>query len=344
MNILIVKFGALGDVLRTTPVLSALRKRHPGCRITWITDPGSAEALSDHPLIDRLSVWGVDASELLTSQSFDVAVNLDKDDGALDAVMSARAASRVGFGRDAAGALCALDANSDYALRLGQDDELKFRTNKKTYQQICFEQLGLHFAGEEYVFEPSDKDRQEAREHLRGLGVSRDRLRIGLNTGSGSRFAGKRLPEGTLVDLGDRLQRQLNAQVLLLGGADEIERNRSIASKFRQAPVNTGAHPIRRFAAIVGECDAIVSGDTTAMHIALAVRTPVVAYFGSTCAVEIDLYGRGRKVVSDLPCAPCYKKTCPIDDKEKCMKEITADKLFSELKGLLDDAGRLPRS
>lgn len=342
MNILLVKFGALGDVLRTTPLLPALRRRYPGCSITWMTDPGSACALQGHPDINRLAVWGADADRLLRTADYDLAINLDKDDGALDAVMAARSAVKVGFGRDASGALCALDKNSDYALRLGMDDELKFRLNRKSYQEISFEQVGLEFKGEEYRFGPGPKDWEAARRHLSGLGVREEALKIGLNTGSGARFAGKRLPEETLVGLGERLQRELGAQVLLLGGADEQERNRSIAARFRTPVFNTGAHAIHRFAAIVAECDAIVSGDTTALHVAVAVQTPVVVYFGSTCPVEIELYGRGRKIVSALPCAPCYKRVCPISETEKCMKDISAERIFEELKGVLSDARRFP--
>lgn len=342
MNVLLVKFGALGDVLRTTPLLPALQRRYPGCRITWITDAGSAVALQGRPEIDRLAVWGADGETVLSAERYDLAINLDKDDGALDAIMSARSAVKMGFGRDASGALCALDRNSEYALRLGLDDDLKFKINRKSYQQISFEQVGLVFGGEEYRFGPTPEDRRAARAHLNALGVHGDALKIGLNTGSGARFAGKRLPEETLVRVGERLQQELGAQVLLLGGADEEERNRSIRALFKHPPFHTGAHPIGRFAAIVAECDAIISGDTTAMHVALAVKTPVVAYFGSTCSAEIEMYGRGRKIVSTLPCAPCYKRVCPIEETEKCMKEISPEMLFGEVKGLLRDAGRLP--
>ena len=76
-----------------------------------------------------------------------------------------------------------------------------------------------------------------------------------------------------------------------------------------------------------------VTGDTTAMHIAIAVKTPVLAYFASTCAQEIELYGRGKKVVSGIACTPCYKKICPID--EQCMKDMKDEPLFREAKSLL---------
>ena len=105
--------------------------------------------------------------------------------------------------------------------------------------------------------------------------------------------------------------------------------------------VDTGSHPIRRFAAIVRACDLIVTGDTTALHMAIAVKTPVVAYFASTCAQEIEMYGRGHKIVSGISCAPCYKKICPID--EQCMKDMSVRQILNETKEWLSaHAARVP--
>jgi ADP-heptose:LPS heptosyltransferase len=337
-EILIVKLGALGDVLRTTPLLTALKRRSSASRVTWVVDERHAGVLRGNPMIDRLETYSEATLRRLSTQRFDVAINLDKDDEALETIGRAVAGRKMGFGRDSSGALCALDSRSDYAYRLGIDDELKFRLNKKTYQEISFEQVGLEFGGEEYVFDPGEASREHARRLLTELGVPASAPRIGLNTGSGARFAGKRLPVSTLVELAERFYERLGAAVLLLGGRDEIERNAEIASRCKTPVYNTGSHDIMRFAGIVGECALVVSGDTTAMHIAIAMKVPVAVYFASTCSAEIELYGRGRKVVSALPCAPCYKRVCPID--ELCMKEMKPDDLFGAAEALLERGAR----
>ena len=77
----------------------------------------------------------------------------------------------------------------------------------------------------------------------------------------------------------------------------------------------------------------MVSGDTIAMHIAIALRKLVVAIFGPTCAQEIELYGRGRKIVSKLECSPCYKREC---NKEiNCMSTISLDEVYHAVLDLL---------
>ncbi|MBI4432043.1 MAG: glycosyltransferase family 9 protein [Candidatus Omnitrophica bacterium] len=326
MKILIVKLGALGDVLRTTPLVTALLKQYPQARITWLVEDRHRPVLEGIPTINQVLSFSEESLRLLRENHFDLAINLDKEPEALQAISEANAGQKRGFGRNAAGDLCALDRDSDYAVRLGIDDDLKFKRNKKTYQEISFEQVGLRFNGEEYLFaESSDAPAKK-----------KGRLVIGLNTGSGTRFAGKRLPVETFARLAEAFAQRMNAVVHLLGGHDEVTRNETIARLAKCPVVNTGSHPIQKFASLVRECDLIVSGDTTAMHIAIAVKVPVVAYFASTCAAEIELYGRGKKVISPISCAPCYKKICPID--EQCMKDMTVEELYSAAKETLQSA------
>ncbi len=333
MQILLVKLGALGDVLRTTPLLTALKKKYAAAQLHWVVDNACADVLVGNPLIDVLSVFSEAKLAELKNISFDLAINLDKDKEALDTIMAVHAKTKMGFGRDVKGALCALDFKSDYAYRLGVDDELKFKQNKKTYQAISFEQAGLVFSGEDYILPLGPQKKSHAKELLKKIGADPDSAKrpvVGLNTGSGRRFAGKRLPVKSWVRLAERFHNELGMDVWLLGGQDEIERNQEIQKNSRVPMINTGSHDILTFAAMVSYCDLVISGDTTAMHIAIAVKTPVIAYFASTCATEIELYGRGQKIISDISCAPCYLKDCPID--ERCMDEMNMDAIFQAAK------------
>ena len=325
-NILIIKFGAIGDVLRTTPLLTALKEKEPNSTISWLTDPGSQEVLEGNPLIDHLYVYSDEVLSKLSRQHFSISICLDKEKEALSAVTKIPAEKKVGFGMNDQGDLIALDTRSQYALRLGIDDDLKFRQNKKTYQEISFEQIGLQFRGEEYILELSEEERS----YVDWILPPKKRIRVGLNTGSGKRFAGKKLPVESYIRLAEKLALTGKCEVLLLGGPEEEERNHEIEERVvsRCAPIlNAGTtHAIKSFASIVRSCDLIITGDTLAMHVAIAMKRPVLTFFASTCAQEIELYGRGEKVVSKIDCAPCYKKVCPID--EQCMKDLSVDDLF----------------
>ena len=91
-------------------------------------------------------------------------------------------------------------------------------------------------------------------------------------------------------------------------------------------------HPLSEFAGFVEAMDVVVSSDSLGMHLAIALGKKVVALFGSTCPQEISLYGRGTKLFAGVPCAPCYKQTCP---DMTCMNEITPERVFEEIVQLL---------
>ncbi len=336
MRILIVKLGAMGDVLRTTPLLRAYKSRYPSCHISWVVDRWSFPVLESNPWIDRLLVWDRSLGEKLSRLEFDLALNLDKEKEALDTIESVRAVKKMGFGWNRERTdIGLLNPASAYAVRLGKDDELKFFRNKKTYQEISFEQAEMPYRGEEYILELSGEERSYASEYLARLPrACQAPTLIGINTGSGRRFAGKSLPEEHIVGLSRRLARSDRCHALLLGGPEEKEKNVRLEKSAMPFATNGGTHhTIRQFAAIVERLGVVLSGDTIAMHVGIAMKVPTVAFFGSTAHAEIDLYGRGVKIVSDIECSPCYKRVCPI--QEKCMSDLSIETLSGEIDKVL---------
>ena len=69
------------------------------------------------------------------------------------------------------------------------------------------------------------------------------------------------------------------------------------------------------------------------MHIGIGLKKHVLAMFGPTCHQEIDLYGRGDKVISTIGCAPCYKNKC--DLKDNCMTAISVNEVYEKTMKLL---------
>jgi ADP-heptose:LPS heptosyltransferase len=86
----------------------------------------------------------------------------------------------------------------------------------------------------------------------------------------------------------------------------------------------------------------VVTGDTTALHLAIALKKKVLAIFGPTCAQEIELYGRGEKIVSPLSCAPCYRRSCSV--VPNCMEAISAGEVMRKIRPLLPGRQRARRA
>ncbi|MCF6150577.1 MAG: glycosyltransferase family 9 protein [Candidatus Kuenenia sp.] len=332
-RILIIKLAAIGDVLRTTPILPVLKERYPSSYITWITDRASLPVLEDNPFIDRLLFVNLENTLRLQVEKFDLLICLDKDATATSLASIVKAETKLGFALSDKGHIYFSNKEAEHLLRLGVSDELKFHQNTKTYQQLTFEALGLNEKYGEYIITLPDKYNAYAINHLKNSGINNGKLIIGLNTGAGKRFATKRWEVSSFVELADKLQEDLQAQILLLGGPEEVERNKEIASLTKTKVIDSGCHhSLKEFMGLINQCHLIVTGDTLALHLSIALKKLIVTFFGSTCYQEIDLYNRGKSLVAHVECSPCYKGNC---DTMICMKKISANDVFDACKKVL---------
>jgi len=331
MRILIIKLDAIGDVARTTPILRALRKKYDPCHITWLVHPVAEEMLRGNSLIDVVLPYRPESLEPLRVQRFDAVFSLDKTPRAAAVAMWVNAPEKLGFGLSGFGTVFPLNPESEYAFQLGLDDELKFRRNRKTYQEIHFECVKLPYAREEYVLEIDDRDRRHADRLLDGLGIAPQDLVVGLNLGGGSAFAHKMWNAPSAIAFLDKLLKDVDCKALLLGAEAERKTIEAVLSARLPRVFSAGAgNTIRQFQAIVGRCAVVVTGDSLGMHLAIAEKRPAVVLFGPTCAAEIELYGRGEAIVSPIACAPCYRAEC--DRAPSCMEAIEPASVIAAVK------------
>lgn len=319
-RILIIKLAALGDVIRTAALLPGIKRAWPQSHVTWVSRPNGVRMLAHHPLIDRLLPFGAESICHLEYERFDLCLSLDKEPGPAALAMRVDARERRGIGLSATGAVYPLNPECGHYFELGLDDTLKFHENTKTYQRLIYEALGLEYRGEKYELHPADADRRRAARVWERLGVGPDERVVGLNTGAGHVFANKSwLPE-KFARFARQLTKRCGCRVALLGGPGEASINRRLAAENSEL-LDTGTdHVELTFAAILERCDALVTGDTMALHVAVALDVPCVALFGPTCAQEIDLYGRGTALRTSLACSPCYRRSC--DVSPNCMEDI----------------------
>lgn len=339
-RVLVIKLDAIGDVARTTPILHALRAKYSPCHITWLVHPVAEEMLKGNSLIDVLLPYKPESLEPLRVQTFDLVLSLDKTARAAAVAMWAQAPERLGFGLSPYGTVYPLNPEAEYAFRLGLDDNLKFRQNRKTYQEILFEAIKLPYNRDDYALEIQDRDRRHADRLLARLGLTARDVVVGLNLGGGSAFAHKmwKGPEARrfLVDLIN----DVDCKVLLFGAEREEETIREILSARLPRVFHTGTdNTIRQFQALLGRCTVVVTGDSLGMHLAIAERRPVVVLFGATCAQEIELYDRGERIISPAPCVPCYRAECR--RATSCMQEIEPAVVVEAVRRWLKREGKL---
>ena len=139
--------------------------------------------------------------------------------------------------------------------------------------------------------------------------------------------------------LGDRIQMELGATVVLTGGnAEPLEKIRKL---MKTKALNLGGKTsLRELAALYKRAKIVVTTDSGPMHLAAAVGTPVVALFGPTDPVRTGPYGPGHRVIrTGISCSPCLRKYCP---HPRCMTEITVEEVFKAVRKKLEELGKTP--
>ena len=308
-RILIIKLGAIGDVIRTTPLLRRLKVDHPRAHITWLTHSPEVVPRS---AVDRVLPLSFASVLELMATDFELVLNLDKDREACALASQIPARTRRGFIlRD--GVPAPADAAAEGKFVTGIFDDAS-QANRKTYLEEIFEIAGVTWQGEEYIL--------ERRETRRQFALRSPRPRVGLNTGCGGRWTSRLWPESNWIALAKELRARGHG-VLLLGGADEDEKNRRIAAE--SGAEYAGHFPLAEFIDLVDETDLVVSAVTMAMHVAIGLRKPLILFNNIFNRHEFELYGRGEILEPSVPCNCYYKPVCPAN----CMQYIEVPRVLA---------------
>ena len=329
--ILIINLDALGAVLMTTALLPAIKRRDPRSTVHWVTMPGAVPLLQHNPYIDRIWPYDFEAVSILQAMTFDRLYSVDKAFRSDALAMLVGSKEKLGFGLDDHGAIVPFNQEAEYAYRLGLDDQLKFKRNTVTGVKFLAQALKLDYRGEDYVLELTPEEKHLAQDFRSKSKIAKSEIAIGFNTGCSDLFPNKKMTIDQHVRLIKKMHRELpKAKIVLLGGKAETARNAEIRKKagafVTASPTGEG---IRRGIVYVDACDIVVTGDTSAMHMAIALKKHVVAWFGLSCASEIELFGRGEKIVSALDCSPCWKKSCPTLE---CIEQLDLDAVLAAVK------------
>jgi heptosyltransferase-2 len=272
MNVLIIKLGATGDVVRTTPLLRRLAGS-----VTWITAAKNASLLSGLDLDDRVRLQVLTWEDRLTLQgkSFDLVISLEDDLETAAFLRSIHYQRVFGAYIDDNGEMSySKDAGEWFDLSLisvyGREkaDQLKYR-NRRSYQEMIFDGLGMKFAGDAYFLPPTE------RSNLHGdLAIAPE--------------AGAVWPMKKWAHY-DWLKTELEG--------------RGLTVNFLPTRPTLLAH----LADVRGH-RCLLSGDSLPMHLAIGSLIPAVALFNCTSPWEICDYGILTKLVSPLLGEFFYKR------------------------------------
>jgi len=331
-KILIINFDAMGDVLMTTAQLPALKRKYPESTIHWTTLNNAAPLLLNNPLVDQVFVYNAESLSIILQIEYDLVLNVDKSQRSCALLNSVNAKMKLGFGLNKNGKIIPMNDGAAYNYNLGMDDNLKFKLNKRTGQDYLAETFEVDYQRDDYIFNFTDEELKFIENYKKENGISEKDFVVGFNTGCSLLYPNKKMTIDQHVYLIEKLlSLKKEFRIILIGGPEDTDRNNQINSHFQNKIINTPTNlGVRKGACFESLADVVVTGDSFGMHLAIALKNYVIAWFGLSCWTEIDLYDRGVKLYQEnLTCSPCWKKECPYD--LECIKMIDLDRIVNEI-------------
>ena len=316
-RILMIKLGAIGDVIRTTPLVVKFKKEFPDCKITWLT---WTPDILPSTQIDEILKWDHNSLLYVQNSSWDIAINLDKEKeaGALLKIVDAK--EKYGYVlKD--NEIQPMNDLAVHKFSTGMFDDVS-KANTKSYLQEIFEICGYTHQGEPYLMDTHDEKGYT-------WNLPKGKKIIGMNTGCGGRWTTRLWSIDKWVELVVLLKQQHpDAEILLLGGEAEDARNKEIQQ--RSGALYLGYFSLFEFINLVNHCEMVITQVTMGMHITLALGKKIVLMNNIFNPYEFDLFGKGEIVGPNKSCKCFYRGSCI--DGTSCMEELPASKIAEAVK------------
>lgn len=345
-TVAIIHLGALGAVVRSTSLLAGIRQKHPTAKLIWITDKPAHHLLQNHPLIDK--VLTSEFSDLLVAQSFQIqtAYVIDKNLKATGIAEFLRIPQVFGFVSKNGSILPATESAHEL-WSLGLSNQKKFFENQKSEVQLMQEAFELpNLKSTDYDLPLTALEQQQVhlrRSQWKGAGAEASPLIVGINTGCSDVIAAKKLSVAKhrelILAIQERYSQKLS--IVLLGGPEDSERNQEIAKNLDVISSST-VSGLRDGLVSVAACDIVLTGDSLGMHMAISQRSYVIAWFGPTCAQEIEFFGRGEALHAEASCTPCWKRSC--QKEVMCYDQVPVKHWLSALQRGMEFASKSSHS
>jgi len=336
-NILIVKLSAIGDVVHALPVAHALKQCFPAAKITWVVEKPALELVSNHPDIDEVLVFDklkfkslrgllVEAPPFirqLRDRHFDVALDLQAIfKGAIIAYLSG-APKRLVY--------CNTRELSHWMSKRVVGEHSSGHVVERYLDVV--RSLGCQIDKAVFNVTVTPQEAASAIAIARHVGLETEQPYVILSPGAN--WPNKRWPVRQFAALADKLYDDGIIPVLSGGPGDKKLADEIIDSSAIPPVDLTGKTTLKQLAYMIQEARAFVGGDTGPMHLAAAIGTPVVAFYGPTDTNRNGPYGDGHKtLVADWDCAGCWKRSCP--KGRDCLSNIDIEAVYQAVRGVIN--------
>ena len=316
-KVLLIRFGAIGDVVETTGLFRALKKA--GYCIHYLTGKVPASLLSKD----------VDLDKLLTLEKksyinlFKLAKTLRKEK--YDYIINLHPSLRTKF-------LCIIAKPKKTLI---YKKSYKYHAVENFFMTAAQELPQLKLADKIELF-LSDEEKEWAENSLD------KKIRICFNIGATPKRQGRRWQIKHWEELAKKILAEYDAQIFVIGGKEDIQEVDKLIELEPRIVSFAGKTSLRETAALTFCSNIVISGDTGPLHIASALAPVCIGLYGCCSISRSGPYGkRHHTICSELSCAPCDGKLCPFSKKDfddtPCMDIIKPSVVFKMIKDILSE-------
>lgn len=322
-HILVIRLSSLGDILLTTPVLRLLREHCPRAQIDFLTRAPYQDLLGANPCVDRVLLFDAQQGlrqtlHTLRQTRYDLVVDLHRTLRSRLLCRGLLAQRQLAYAKRTVRRALLVHLGWNTLRAMTPVPELYAAPLRHVGMTAPLAPLEMHLT-------PASQDTM--RTYVRQALPHRGEQPL-LALAPGARWPTKRWPVERFAAVAQELAQAQRAAVVVLGGVEDVALAQELCRRLR-GPVldSTGQLSLMHTAALLQQCHLLLSNDSGLMHMATALRVPVVAIFGPTVQ-EFGFYpfkARAQVVSADLPCRPCSTKgaaRCP-RGHHQCMQQVT---------------------
>jgi len=315
MRILIIRLSSIGDILLTTPVLSAWKEKYPESTMDVLVMKNFGEVLEGNPSIDNLLFFDKEKTKSL-GELIRFAGNLRKN--GYDCVFDLHGKLRSRLIVKLLGVKAFTYRKRRFwktvlvALRLS-----RYRPDDTIVRNYfgAFRDFGLCYRGEQLRFYFSDQDLAGVAPWAGHPAMSRGASK---NT--------KKWPLDYFTELAQLLYERFGKEILILGGREDAQEAALIEKKSGGRCINlAGKLSLKESGALLSRSLFLVCNDSAPFHLARAAGIPTFVFFGPTSPRMFDLNEKDTLLYAGESCSPCSlhgEKACPRGHFH-CMRHIT---------------------
>jgi len=334
-SILLIQLAGLGDMVMATPAIEAIRNLHPQGKIYLLTNLRSKEVIRGSPYLDGIFIFEKFKNFFplireLRKYHFDMVINLYRlysFKGALKMLfLFLLIGGKYWIGRDTDG--------KGFFYHLKVPEKVSDKKHEIEYKLDIIRAIGGKIDQINLKVEYDKDDEEFVNAFLKKKNIIEDDILIGINC---STFRPSRnWIIRNYAKLADSLIQRLKVKVAFLGVAKDKKLIAKIKKSMMEKPLDfIGVFNVRQLIVFLKHCQLLISPDSGIVHIASALKIPMVVLFGPGEYYRYHPWDNEEKTIvikKDVDCSPCFKKTC---FSKKCMKLITPEEVFEAATKLL---------